>query len=86
MILDAFNEYIPSHDEDDNDSIRSYCDRIHKQNPMEYIPQVAIYYDAWANDNDEDPVLSLVLSILENVNSSFLLRRVLVFLQKQQLF
>ncbi len=71
MVLDAFNEFLPSYNEDDNNSIRNYCDRIHRQNPMEYIPQVAVYYDAWANDNDEDPVLSLVLSILENVNSYF---------------
>lgn len=71
MVLDAFNKFVPSYNEDDNESIRNYCDRIHKKNPMEYIPQVAVYYDAWANDNDEDPVLSLVLSILENVNSYF---------------
>lgn len=71
MALDAFNEFIPSHDEDDNGLIRNYCDRIHRQNPMEYIPQVAVYYDAWANDNDEDPILSLVLSVLENINSYF---------------
>lgn len=35
------------------------------------IPQIAVYYDAWENDNDEDPLLSLVLSILQCVNTEF---------------
>ena len=33
--------------------------------------QVPIYYDAWINDNDSDPVLSLVLSILSEFESEF---------------
>lgn len=35
------------------------------------IPQIAVYYDAWENDNDEDPLLSLIFSILQCVNSEF---------------
>lgn len=33
--------------------------------------QVCVYYDAWANDNDEDPILSLVYSILQSVETDF---------------
>lgn len=35
------------------------------------VSQVAVYYDAWENDNDEDPLLSLILSILQCVNTDF---------------
>lgn len=32
---------------------------------------VTVYYDAWENDGDDDPVLSLVYSIVNNVNADF---------------
>ena len=36
-------------------------------------PEVCVYYDAWSNDNDEDPILSLIYSIVQNTTyySSF---------------
>ena len=34
-------------------------------------PQVCVYYDAWENDNDEDPVLSLIYTILTGINSDY---------------
>lgn len=71
MILDAFNDFIPSFDEDDKAAIVTFCDKEHRNNPVEYSSQVSVYYDAWANDNDEDPILSLVLSILENLDADF---------------
>lgn len=71
MILDAFNDFIPSFDEDDKAAIVTFCDKEHRNNPVEYSSQVSVYYDAWANDNDEDPILSLVLSILESLDADF---------------
>ncbi len=71
MVLDAFNDFIPSFDENDKAIIKSFCDKKHRNNPMVYIPQVSVYYDAWANDNDEDPVLSLVLSIIKSIDVDF---------------
>ncbi len=71
MVLDAFNDFIPSFDENDKAIIKSFCDKKHRNNPMVYIPQVSVYYDAWANDNDEDPILSLVLTILKNIDVDF---------------
>lgn len=32
---------------------------------------VAIYYDAWANDNDTDPVLSLIYEIMKQLEVNF---------------
>ena len=34
-------------------------------------PQVCVYYDAWKNDNDNAPILSIVYSILQASESSF---------------
>ena len=31
---------------------------------------VAVYYDAWENDNDDEPVLSLVHSIMKEISST----------------
>ena len=39
------------------------------------INQVCVYYDAWMNDNDIDPLLSLVYSILQQTGSSFVYER-----------
>ena len=30
---------------------------------------MSVYYDAWENDNDEDPILSLVYSIMKSVDT-----------------
>lgn len=34
-------------------------------------PQVCVYYDAWANDNDADPLISLVYEIIRNTASEY---------------
>ena len=34
-------------------------------------PQLCVYYDAWQNDNDEDPILSLVYSIVKETGPDF---------------
>lgn len=39
-----------------------------KKQEIEIQPFVTVYYDAWMNDNDEDPVLSLVLAILQEID------------------
>ena len=36
-----------------------------------YKPQIAVYYDAWANDNDVDPVLSIIYSIIKAIDSNY---------------
>ena len=37
----------------------------------DFQPQVCVYYDAWANDGDEDPVLSLVYEIINDVELDY---------------
>ncbi len=38
---------------------------------ISFIPQVCVYYDAWINDNDDDPILSLVYSIASQMKERF---------------
>lgn len=71
LVLDAHNENTVSIGEDDRTKVHSAWEQHHNNFSAELQPQVCVYYDAWENDNDEDPVLSLVYSILANVDTDF---------------
>ena len=74
MFLDANNSFLTSMEEDDKSSIISLWKQAHsKDAELDYQAQVSVYYDAWENDNDEDPMLSLVHAILKNVDADFTL-------------
>lgn len=71
MFLDANNDFItPIHDEGIA-CIKNQCKKYLGEQATNFQPQVCVYYDAWENDNDDDPVLSLVYSILINTNTDF---------------
>lgn len=67
IVMDSYNPYINITNEEDREKIKSLCNN---QN-LEKNPQVCVYYDAWENDNDDDPILSLVYAILSNVETDF---------------
>ena len=71
MVLDAYNDFICSYDDTDRDKIKNQWIQHHKNQPAELQTQVSVYYDSWENDNDEDPILSLVYSILQSVESDY---------------
>lgn len=73
MILDAHNDSIESGCEAfrDRDRIKERWNKDSGQRIANLQPQVCVYYDAWANDNDDDPILSLVYSILQSIDSDF---------------
>lgn len=52
----------------DKQSVRHKWTTMHDGKQPEFQSQLCVYYDAWENDNDEDPVLSLVYSILQDVD------------------
>lgn len=56
-------------DNDYKQEIRQYWINKHNGNEPDFQSQLCVYYDAWENDNDEDPVLSLVYSILQDVDA-----------------
>lgn len=71
MVLDAYNENIKVVNQDDREKIKNICSDIFEDSLFELQPQVCVYYDAWENDNDDDPVLSLVYTILNDVDTDF---------------
>lgn len=73
MILDAHNDFIASYN--DKDKIKGLWIQHHKNQPVELQTQVSVYYDSWENDNDEDPALSLVYSILQSVEYDYSLKK-----------
>ncbi len=72
MIFDSTNAFIDS-DISDSKVIDKWNNLV-EQFKHEYtaiatiIPHVTVYYDAWANDSDEDPLLSLVYQIMYDFN------------------
>ena len=59
MILDAYNEFIGSHDDIGNNTIRTHFEAMQtgmRRVPIDVQPEVSVYYDAWSNDNDIDPM------------------------------
>lgn len=71
MFLDANNPFVTSMNEDDKAIIIQAWNRLNRNKELEYQPHVSIYYDAWANDNDKDPVLSIVYTILKSIDTYF---------------
>ena len=66
MVLDACCR---SSEDADKQSVRHKWTTMHDGKQPEFQSQLCVYYDAWENDNDEDPVLSLVYSILQDVDA-----------------
>ena len=64
MVLDAYNQHIKEIGQEDRENIINTCSIFSKYDLSELQPQVCVYYDAWQNDNDDDPILSLVYSIV----------------------
>lgn len=63
MIINQLNNFIPSNEEIDNDELKfNIKNSTYYRDELEIKPQIAIYYDAWEND-DEDPILSLLYEI-----------------------
>lgn len=66
MVLDACMD---GNTNDDKRQIKQRWSNMHGGKEPEFQTQLCVYYDAWKNDNDEDPILSLVYSILQDVDA-----------------
>ena len=74
MVLDAYNDHIDGDLENDKKiAVKKIVDEKLSAlgRTIEFEPQVTVYFDAWENDYLDDPLLSLVYEILENVHSDF---------------
>ena len=64
MLLDAFNGSEEFLNIEESAQIKA---EIEKTGGIQVQKQLSFYYDAWINDNDEDPIVSLLYSILQDV-------------------
>lgn len=70
LILDVINPYIQTDHLSEN--VKDDYDKILKlieKNGITNNPQLCVYYNAWENDNTEDPILSLIYSISQNIST-----------------
>lgn len=51
-----------------SEEVKTVWKNYHSGKEPEFQAQLCVYYDAWENDNDGDPILSLVYSILQQVD------------------
>jgi hypothetical protein len=77
MILEAYNPFIEDATSADYAQIKSYIEayKSHGDELINFQPQVAVYYDSWVNDNDVDPILSIIYEIIQSVNSDFTFKK-----------
>lgn len=54
----------------EDQEIREVWSKLQKRDRLKLQSHICIYYDAWENDQDSDPMLSLIYSIVQNVNNA----------------
>lgn len=71
MVLEAYNDFVPSDNENDKENDKEIIRELYACyfKFQEIEPQMCVYYDAWENDNDDDPMMSLVYSIMKSVEN-----------------
>lgn len=70
MVLDAYNNFATSVSDSDKAKIVNTCETAYQCQEFHNHPQLCVYYDAWENDSDDEPVLSLVHSVMMEVSST----------------
>lgn len=73
LLIESFNEFFTTVTEEEKNTIHSIFSqyRGRGEDAAVFEPQVCVYYDAWANDNDCDPILSLVYAIVKSVAQNY---------------
>ena len=77
LLLDSFNAFTSSVTEEERAMIKQAFSRYigNGDNAIELQPQICVYYDAWANDNDSDPILSLIYEIIKGTTQHYSFKR-----------
>ena len=68
LIMDAFNPFI-SQDDEELERVKKSIAPLVDTGTFESNPMYTVYYDAWENDDAADPLLSLIYSIAESIQS-----------------
>lgn len=73
MLIDSFNKFTlavtPEEKEQIQYAFSKYMQTDNNENSFE--PEVCIYYDAWLNDSDVDPILSLIYEIMKDSTQNY---------------
>jgi hypothetical protein len=69
MVLDAYNGFTTVLSDSVKQDVKDICSKYKIFDDLE--PMVTVYYDAWANDNDIDPMLSIVYSIINEASDDY---------------
>lgn len=69
MVFDAYNDFTNVLQDTEKSEIKTICKRHRIFENLE--PAVTVYYDAWTNDNDIDPMLSLIYSIINEAKDDY---------------
>lgn len=81
-VLNTINEFTGTTSDDDRELVESCFGKISRNWSLSnYAPQVAVYYDSWANDNDIDPILSIVYTIIKTIDVNYSLEESPSFLK-----
>ncbi len=66
MLIEAVNNFTSAISEEERTLILDTFSAYSKSGQVsaEFEPEVCVYYDAWSNDNDNDPMLSLIYAII----------------------
>ena len=67
MVMEAYNPYINHATNDNIAKIKAIREKHYQNKVVDLKPHIGVYYDAWENDNDEDPILSLIFTIIQSV-------------------
>ena len=67
MLINALNQSSPAVEQDEREMIVRSFSAIKANRTEIQKPQIAVYYDAWEHDNDNDPMVSILFSISQSV-------------------
>lgn len=70
LVLNANNEFTSVLTSEEKDQVKKAQSAYFKPDRV-LKPFVSVYYDAWENDNDDDPILSLVYAIMHKVSTDY---------------
>ena len=67
LLIESFNPVTNAVSEEERKKIRCAFEQFagKGENAIDFEPAVCVYYDAWENDNDGDPIISLVYEIIK---------------------
>lgn len=73
LLIESLNPFLTSLSDEEKSDITSIFENLkttsHDEAP--FVSQVCVYYDAWINDDDCDPILSLVCEILKSTSQHY---------------